>query len=63
MLNQADIGVQLYHKDVPIVFGDVMISNLKVLEKVMFCDSKLHIEDMILVILLSSFNYVSLNLI
>lgn len=62
MLKKADIGVQLYHRDVPVVFGDVLISNLSLLKKVIFCDSKIYIESILTAIVLKFLTQTSLNI-
>jgi magnesium-transporting ATPase (P-type) len=38
MLNTANVGVQLYHQDLPMVISDLVVDNLKGLNKLLFVD-------------------------
>jgi magnesium-transporting ATPase (P-type) len=38
MLNTANVGVQLYHPDLPLVVADIVVDNLKGLNKLLFVD-------------------------
>lgn len=40
MLKEADVGVQLYHRDVPMIFGDIVIKNMDYLNYLVFAKGK-----------------------
>lgn len=40
MMNESDVGVQLAHKDVPLIFGDVVINDLSILNYLIFVRGK-----------------------
>ena len=40
MLREASVGVQISHRDVPLIFGDVVISEMKILNYLLFVKGK-----------------------
>lgn len=36
MLKEADVGIQLYHREVPLIFGDVVVSDITAVEDLLF---------------------------
>jgi hypothetical protein len=40
MLKEANVGIQLSHRDVPLIFGDIVISELKILNYLLFVKGK-----------------------
>ena len=37
MLRKVDVSVQLYNSEVPLVFGDILVPNLMLINKLLFC--------------------------
>ena len=62
MLRKADVGVQIFSKDVPFMFGDILVSNLGVLNRTILGASKEGFESNLAIILLLFYSYLSLNL-
>lgn len=40
MLREANVGVQIAHQDVPLIFGDIVISEMKILNYLLFVKGK-----------------------
>lgn len=53
MLKEANVGVQLFHKDVPFVFGDIVISRIELLNNLIFSWGKTGLANYIVLILLN----------
>lgn len=61
MLEASDVGIQIYHKDVPLIFGDIISPDLKMVSKIMFYNGKLILANSLQAILLSFYSYLTLN--
>lgn len=62
MIKKADVGIQLFSKEVPFIFGDILVSNLNVLNEVMFGISTSGFQSKVTIILSIFYSYLSVNL-
>lgn len=61
MLEASDVGVQIYHKDVPLIFGDIITPDLKMISNIMFFNGKMILANSLQAIILSFFNYLMMS--
>lgn len=62
MLKQADVGIQLYNTEVPIAFGDILSPDFESISKLLFSDGKRIISSFLILIILTLFSVLPINL-
>jgi magnesium-transporting ATPase (P-type) len=62
MLRKVDVSVQLYNSEVPLVFGDILVPNLMLINKLLFCQGKKFATNFMMIVYLNLVSILPLNI-